>query len=77
MFFYYMLCAVSGVFSIVTLKIYYDAVFGQGERRRRVWFYITAVLGSAVLFLLTVILADDFSLRKIIIMMASNFIFDF
>lgn len=71
---YYLLCIISGVFNIITRKIYYDSVFKSQSQTSAIWFWIVSISCELVLFANTVFLSGDFSTSKRIYIVLCNFI---
>ena len=71
---YYLLCIISGIFNIITRKIYYDCVFKPKSQTSAIWFWVVSILGEFVLFANTVFLSGNFSTSKRIYIILCNFI---
>ena len=71
---YYLLFVFSGLFNIVTTRIYYNSVFSNRSRKASVLFWVAAVMLSIINNTLSIYLSGNYSLYKIILMISVNFI---
>lgn len=74
---YYILFIISGLFFIVIRKIYYYSVFDVRSKGLTTVFLILSVIASVLLNFVTVLFSGNYSLSKMIIMFAFNFVIDF
>lgn len=71
---YYLLFVFSGLFNIVTTRIYYNSVFSNRSRKASVLFWVAAVMLSIINNTLSIYLSGNYSLYKIILMISVNFV---